>query len=68
MSTKIAQKAAQRAFSIKEAAELKGISQDTVRRAIHATEPPFLKAKKVGAHIRIGEHDLEDWWSQLPDA
>lgn len=65
---KTAAKTAQKALSLKEAAALKGVSQDTLRRAIHATEPPFLRAKKVGAHIRIGENDLEDWWDQLPDA
>jgi excisionase family DNA binding protein len=68
VSTTTAKKAAQRAFSIQQAAALKGVSQDTIRRAVRATEPPFLRAKKIGGRIRIGEHDLEDWWTQLPDA
>lgn len=59
---------AQRAFTIASAAELKDVSRDTIRRAIRATEPPFLRAKKVGGRIRIAEQDLEAWWEQLPDA
>lgn len=67
-ATKTARAAAQRAFSVQQAAELKGVSIDTIRRAVRATEPPFLRAKKVGGRIRISEGDLENWWEQLPDA
>lgn len=61
-------KTAERAFTIAQAADLKGVSTRTLHRAIRATEPPFLRAKKIGGRIRIGESDLEDWWQQLPDA
>lgn len=59
---------ASRAFSVRDAAELKGVSQDVIRRAVRATEPPFLRAKKVGGRVRIDENALEDWWASLPDA
>lgn len=59
---------AQRAFSVAAAADLKGVSQDTIRRAVRATEPPFLRAKKVGGRIRIAEDELEAWWTSLEDA
>lgn len=53
---------------IKAAAELMGVSPDTIKRAIRATEPPYLKAKKIGARISIRVTDLETWIAQLPDA
>ena len=59
---------AERAYSIAEAADLKGVSPDTIRRAIKATAGPTLRAKKVGNSYRIGASALEDWWDPLPDA
>jgi excisionase family DNA binding protein len=56
------------AVGLREAADLAGVSTDTVRRAIHATEPPYLKAKRVGARFAIKVSDLEDWLDSLPDA
>lgn len=61
-------KEAEAAYDVKAAAALYHVSEDTIRRAIHATEPPFLKAKKVGGRIRILASDLRDWWDSLPDA
>lgn len=51
-----------------EAAHACGVSEDTLRRAIHSGR---LKAKRTGKEggkhlIRVA--DLEDWFSQLEDA
>lgn len=59
---------AERAYSIPEAAALKGVSADTIRQAIKATVPPLIRAKKVGRGYRISASALEDWWNQLEDA
>lgn len=59
---------AEPAYTIAEAAALKGVSPDYVRRAIHRTEAPFLRAKKVGKSYRIAASALEEWWASLPDA
>lgn len=53
------------AVSIKNAAELYDVSQDTIRKAIASRDLP---AKKVGSHIRVGTADLRDWFANLPDA
>lgn len=66
MSTK--QREAEKAYTITEAAALKGVSPDTIRRAVRATEPPFLRAKKIGGRIRISASALEAWWNDQPDA
>lgn len=63
-----APKVAERAYSITEAADLKGVSPDTIRRAIRATEGATLSAKKVGRGYRIGASALEAWWASLEDA
>lgn len=59
---------AEAAYTIAEAAELKRVSPDHIRRAIKATAGPTLAAKKVGRGYRISASALEDWWSQLEDA
>lgn len=56
------------AVSVVTAAEMTGFSPDTIRRAIHATAPPYLKAKKRGTKISIAVKDLEAWHDSLPDA
>ena len=61
------QRVAERAYSIPEAAELKGVSHATIRRAIKAVEGPTLAAKLVGRHYRIAASALEAWWDALPD-
>lgn len=59
---------AEEAYTIPEAAALKRVSPDLIRRAIKATEGATLKAKKVGKGYRISASALEDWWNQLEDA
>jgi excisionase family DNA binding protein len=58
---------AEQAYSIKTAAGLKGVSESTIKRAIASTEPPFLRAKKVGGRIRIKASALDEWFDSLPD-
>lgn len=58
---------AERAYTITEAAALKSVSPDTIRRAIKATEGAVLRAKQVGRGYRISASALEDWWGQLDD-
>lgn len=60
--------AAEAAYTLDEAARLKRVSKDLLRRAIKATEGPTLRAKKVGKGYRVSASALEDWWSQLEDA
>lgn len=60
--------AAEEAYTIQEAAAIKRVSPDLIRRAIKATEGATLKAKKVGKGYRISASALEDWWNQLEDA
>lgn len=60
--------AGKRAVGIREAADMYSVSIDTIRRAIHATEPPYLKAKKIGGRISIATADLAAWHDSLPDA
>lgn len=63
-----AKREAERAYSISEAAELKGVSPDTIRRAIRATEGAAIAAKKIGSRYRISAGALEAWWEALDDA
>lgn len=60
--------AERRAYTITDAAALYSVSPDTIRRAIHRTEPPFLRAKRIGGRYRVSLEALEEWWRQLPDA
>lgn len=60
--------AAVRAYTINQAAELKGVSPDYIRKAIHAAEGPFVEAKMVGRRYMISATALEAWWAMLPDA
>lgn len=66
-----AQKVAERAYSIREAAELKGVSYDYILAAIKRTEAPFLAAKNVSTGkrktYRISASALEAYWDSLPD-
>lgn len=59
---------AERAYTLAEAAELKSVSQDTLRRAIRATEGNTLRAKKIGKGYRIPASALEDWFDGLDEA
>ena len=61
-------RAAEAAYSIAEAADLKGVSPGYVRNAIRATEGNVLHAKKVGRGYRISASALEAWWEGHEDA
>lgn len=61
-------KTAERAYTIVEVAEIKGVSPDYVRNAIRATEGNTLAAKKVGRGYRISASAVEAWWSAMDDA
>lgn len=56
------------AYTIPQAAAIKSVSPDFIRKAIHRTAPPFLRAKKVGKSYRINATALDEWWNQLEDA
>lgn len=57
---------AEDAYTIPEAAAIKRVSPDTIRRAIKA-KTNGLRAKKVGRGYRIAASALEEWWDGLPD-
>lgn len=59
---------AEAAYTIADAAAVKSVSPDFVRKAIKATEPPYLRAKKVGKSYRINATALDAWWDSLEDA
>ena len=59
---------AEEAYTIVEAAKIKRVSPDLIRRAIKATEGATLKAKRIGKGYRISASALEDWWNALEDA
>lgn len=65
---RVATRQAERAYTIREAAELMSVSQDTIRRAIAATEGPHIEAKKLGNRIRIAASALDAWFDSLDDA
>lgn len=56
------------AVTVAQAAEMVGVSTDTIKRAIHSQKPPNLRAKKVGTKISIAVKDLAAWHESLPDA
>lgn len=56
------------AYTLAEAAEQVRVSEKTLTRAIKATEPPYLRAKKHGRGYRIAPADLREWFDSLPDA
>lgn len=66
------QRQAEAAYTIAQAAALKNVSQDTIRRAIHATEGSTLAAKNVSngkrPTYRISASALEAWFDGLADA
>lgn len=59
---------AEAAYTLAEAAALKRVSQDTLRRAIKATEGNVLRAKRIGKGYRISASALEDWFDGLDEA
>lgn len=65
------------AYTVREAADATGMSEHTIRRAIHATDPaafppPLVGAKRAGegrnASYRIPAKALEAWIDSFPDA
>lgn len=56
------------AVDVKTAAEMTGVSPQTISRAIKATGSIHLKAKRLGTKRLIAVKDLERWHQSLPDA
>jgi len=64
-----APKQAEQVYTLAEAAELKRVSKDHLRRAIKAADGrPALAAKIVGRGYRISASALEAWWNAQADA
>lgn len=61
-------RAAEAAYSPRDAAKLKGVSYGLIIKAIHATEGNVLRAKRLGKGYRISASALEEWFSGLDDA
>lgn len=57
--------AERRAVTRQEAADMYGVSFDTIKRAINKGALP---AKKVGPQYRVDVKDLAAWFAALPDA
>jgi excisionase family DNA binding protein len=68
MSTPVKTNRAEEAYTVTEAAALKRVSPDLIKRAIRATEGNTLRAKKVGRGYRIPASALEAWFDGLADA
>lgn len=62
------QRVAEKAYTIAEAAELKSVSPDLLKRAIKATEGNTLRAVKVGRGYRVLASELDRWFNDLPAA
>ena len=54
-------------YSVAEAARVVGVSPDTIRKAINATEN-YLPARRVGTKRLILAADLAAWLDALPSA
>jgi hypothetical protein len=63
---------AERAYTIEEAATLKGVSKDTIRKAIRASRGNVLRAKNISTsshpRYRIPATALDAWFDGLADA
>lgn len=63
---------AEEAYTITEAAELKRVSPNYIRRAVRATEGNVLAAKNIGTaghpRYRILASELDAWFDRLGDA
>lgn len=59
---------AEPAYTVTEAAEIKRVSPDLIRRAIKATEGATLRAKNLGGRYRISASALDEWFDSLEDA
>jgi hypothetical protein len=60
------------AYTLVDAAQASGVSVDTLRKALHTTDPrsypPPLRAKRAGKRYLILADELERWLESLPDA
>lgn len=60
------------AMSLREAAAYVGVSEKTIRAAIHSAggegSVPYLRARKLGSRYLIAVADLEEWLDSLPEA
>ena len=61
-------RSAEQVYKLREAAAIKGVSVDTLRRAIKATAGNVLRAKQLGKGYGIKASDLDAWFDGLPDA
>lgn len=70
-----AQREAERAYTIDQAAEVKSVSPGYIRAAVHSNghpdkrgrRVPPLASKKVGGTYRITASALDAWFDSLPD-
>lgn len=59
---------AEAAYTLREAAAIKRVSPTLLRKAIHATEGPTLRAKRVSNGYRVTASELDRWFDSLDDA
>lgn len=55
------------AYSLKEAAEMVGLSVDTLRSEIKRTDEKRLRAKQRSGRYVVTEAELRDWLDRLDD-
>lgn len=61
-------KAAEPAYTAEQAAQIKGVSRESILRAIRRTDGHGLRAKKWGRGYRISASALEEWFDGWADA
>ena len=59
---------AEAVYTVSEAAEVKRVSPDLIKRAIRATAGTPLRAKRIGKGYRISASALDSWFDGLEDA
>lgn len=59
---------AEQVYDLREAAAIKRVSVDTLRRAIKAVEGNVLPAKKSGKGYTVKASELDAWYDRQPDA
>lgn len=64
MTTRVAEEV----YKLDEAAKIKSVSVDMLKRAIKATKGNTLEAKMVGRTYRVKASDLDAWYDALDDA
>jgi len=67
-----APKVAERAYTVAQAAELKAVSPEFVKKCIKRTDDRHLPAKNIGSPARpayrINASDLDAWFDRFGDA